>query len=221
MKHPAQPLAALAAILALWSFAPQQASATMAGGCYPPSHPQCQAEQRAREAKARHEAQVQAERNRQAREQRAQQEAQRRAQMEQQRRAYEEQQRRAQMQRQQQLQQQQYGYQNNQQQQQRRNKYGSLAVDYGQGRAYGWAVNFDNQASADNYAQSQCGGRCSVVMRFANTCAAYSVDQSQGSTATGWATAPSVGQAQNAATQYCQSRGGRYCQTRVWGCAGA
>lgn len=191
----------------------------MAGGCYPPSHPQCQAEQRAREAKARHEAQVQAERNRQAREQRAQQEAQRRAQMEQQRRAYEEQQRRAQMQRQQQ--QQQYGYQNNQQQQQRRNKYGSLAVDYGQGRAYGWAVNFDNQASADNYAQSQCGGRCSVVMRFANTCAAYSVDQSQGSTATGWATAPSVGQAQNAATQYCQSRGGRYCQTRVWGCAGA
>lgn len=193
----------------------------MAGGCYPPSHPQCQAEQRAREAKARHEAQVQAERNRQAREQRAQQEAQRRAQMEQQRRAYEEQQRRAQMQRQQQQQQQQYGYQNNQQQQQRRNKYGSLAVDYGQGRAYGWAVNFDNQASADNYAQSQCGGRCSVVMRFANTCAAYSVDQSQGSTATGWATAPSVGQAQNAATQYCQSRGGRYCQTRVWGCAGA
>lgn len=184
----------------------EPASATMAGGCYPPNNPECLREQRQREAQARaraqHEAHLRAER---AREQRAAREA---AQQQQQQR-------------------QQYRYpaggsnsgSSSNSQQPARNLYGSLAIDSNHGQTYGWAVNFDSHAAADNSALSRCGGRCSVVMRFHNACAAYSADQVAGSSAFGWAHAANVSGAQSLATQYCQSRGGRSCVLRAWGCS--
>jgi hypothetical protein len=94
----------------------------------------------------------------------------------------------------------------------------SLAIDANQGSSYGWAINYNSQAIADSYALSQCGSTCSVVMRFAHTCAAYAADQANDSTAYGWAYSPNLANAQNNALSYCQSRGGTNCIVRVYGC---
>ena len=94
----------------------------------------------------------------------------------------------------------------------------ALAIDTNQGASYGWAINYSNQANADAYAVAQCGGSCSVVMRFTHTCAAYAADQTGGSTAYGWAYDPNVNNASNRALTFCQSRGGTGCIVRVWGC---
>lgn len=99
-----------------------------------------------------------------------------------------------------------------------RTQYGALAIDYNQGSAYGWAVNYTSQGQADGRALAECRGNCSVVLRFHNTCAAYSADQAGNSTAYGWAWNNSLASAQAEANRFCQNRGGRRCQLRVWGC---
>ena len=98
---------------------------------------------------------------------------------------------------------------------------GALAVDTNQGDQWGWAVNYPSQADADRRALNECGYGCSIVMRFANTCAAYAADQQRASTAYGWAYGyNNASGAQNRALQECQYRGGSgaYCIVRVWGC---
>lgn len=101
-------------------------------------------------------------------------------------------------------------------------KFGALAIDSNQGKAYGWAVNFSSPGQAEQYALSECsrnGRNCFIVLRFGrSTCAAYSVDHDQNSTAYGWGKTDNLGQAQNLANSNCQSRGGRTCVNRVWGC---
>lgn len=102
--------------------------------------------------------------------------------------------------------------------------YGALAIDYAQGRAYGWAVNARSQAEANqvalNYCSGSTSGQCQVVMQFRNTCASYAIDNRSGSTAYGWAWGPVQGNADATALSYCRQRGGpsSQCMLRIWGC---
>lgn len=102
--------------------------------------------------------------------------------------------------------------------------YGALAIDYAQGRAYGWALNARSQAEANQYALNHCNGstsgQCQVVMQFRNTCASYAIDNTSGSTAYGWAWGPVQSNVDATALSYCRQRGGpsNRCMLRIWGC---
>ena len=102
--------------------------------------------------------------------------------------------------------------------------HGSLAIDRNQGSRYGWAVDYADQGAADRRALSECqklGGRCSVVMRFRNACAAYAADQATSSTAYGWGWSErDRATAERIARRECVKRGGvrSQCAIRVWGC---
>ncbi len=106
----------------------------------------------------------------------------------------------------------------------RRDMYGALAIDYAQGRAYGWAINARTQDEANRAALSHCNGttsgQCTVVMQFRNTCATYAVDNANRSTAYGWAWGPNQSNVDATALNYCRQRGGpsSQCFKRVWGC---
>ena len=98
---------------------------------------------------------------------------------------------------------------------------GALAVDQRQGDQWGWAVDYETAAAAQERALRECGAGCSVVLTFGR-CAAYAADQDADSTAVGWAEAYASGSAaQQAALAECRSRGGgSRCIVRAWGCNG-
>ena len=98
---------------------------------------------------------------------------------------------------------------------------GALAIDERQGEQWGWAVDYETMAAAQERALGECGAGCSVVLTFGR-CAAYAADQDDDSTAVGWAEAyASAGAARQAALRECRSRGGGSgCVVRVWGCNG-
>ena len=98
---------------------------------------------------------------------------------------------------------------------------GALAIDERRGDQYGWAVDFETAAAAQEMALQKCGPGCSVVLTFGR-CAAYAADQDANSTAVGWAESldSAIG-ARQAALAECRSRGsGTGCLVRVWGCNG-
>ena len=98
---------------------------------------------------------------------------------------------------------------------------GALAIDERQGDQYGWAVDYETAAAAQEQALQECGSGCSVVLTFGR-CAAYAADQDAASTAVGWAESfDSAAGARQAALSVCSSRGnGSGCIVRVWGCNG-
>ena len=97
---------------------------------------------------------------------------------------------------------------------------GALAIDERQGDQWGWAVDYDTAAAAQEMALQECGSDCSVVLTF-DRCAAYAADQDADSTAVGWAESyDSATGARQAALAECVSRGGPGCMVRVWGCNG-
>lgn len=95
---------------------------------------------------------------------------------------------------------------------------GALAIDTNQGPAFGVGRDYRTMAEAEQRALSECGRGCRVVVRFVSGCAAYSADQTRGSTVFGFARARSKAAAQAKADGYCRSYGGKRCQIRVWGC---
>lgn len=96
---------------------------------------------------------------------------------------------------------------------------GALAINGGQGDAYGFSYNYSSQSDADNRALSECGYGCYIVMRFSGSCAAYAADQAYGSTAVGYSYGYSdSGSAQSRALNECRARGGTQCIVRAWGC---
>ena len=105
-------------------------------------------------------------------------------------------------------------------------EYGALAIDYNHGNSWGVSWNYDSQSDASQQALYECGGNCSIVMRFRNACAAYAVagNNLDGS---GWAWMPNsnynaLAMAQMRALNECNSEATNYgCQLRVWGCTGS
>jgi len=96
---------------------------------------------------------------------------------------------------------------------------GALAIDERQGNQWGWAVDYETAAAAQERALGECGPDCSVVLTFGR-CAAYAADQDANSTAVGWAEAyGSADAARQAALAECRARGGGSgCIVRAWGC---
>lgn len=95
---------------------------------------------------------------------------------------------------------------------------GALAIDGNQGSRYGFSYDYRTMSDAQNRAKQECGSGCYVVKTFSSGCAAYAADQAYGSTAYGWGTASSSGEAKNTALEYCRNYGGSNCIVRVWGC---
>ena len=97
---------------------------------------------------------------------------------------------------------------------------GALAIDERQGDRYGWAVDYETTAAAQDAALRECGAGCSVVLTFGR-CGAFAADQDAESTAVGWAESyASAEGARQTALAECHSRGGSGCVVRAWGCNG-
>jgi hypothetical protein len=95
---------------------------------------------------------------------------------------------------------------------------GVLAIDSNQGNQWGFAYGYSDIAQASIRAMEECGLGCQVVDFFANECAAYAADQSEGSTVYGWGKDSDASSAQSRALQECSNHGGSSCIVRVWGC---
>ena len=87
------------------------------------------------------------------------------------------------------------------------------AVAYGPGGAWAYAVNEPSRQAASAMAQGRCGGRCTHVLTFHNSCGAYA----SGDDAYGWGNAGSREGAEDRALQECSARTSN-CSIRVWGC---
>ena len=99
--------------------------------------------------------------------------------------------------------------------------HGALALDSNQGPSWGWAIDYPTPSAAAQRALAECGGGCSIVMRFSDECAAFAADQAAGSTVYGWAKGyDSGGVARARAMAECSGKGGTSCIVRVWGCTG-
>lgn len=97
---------------------------------------------------------------------------------------------------------------------------GALAIDSGQGEAWGWGAGHATVADAERRALAECGDECRIVVRFEDGCAAYAADQDPGSTVVAWASELDSGfEATEAALDGCAKRGGADCLVRVWACA--
>jgi hypothetical protein len=99
------------------------------------------------------------------------------------------------------------------------NAAGALAV--GSCTAYGYAYDFREEQTARTAALRKCTGTCKVVATMRRGCAAYAVDGHNKCGAHGFASAPTLGRAQNAALRFCYKFGGRDCMVRAWACDGS
>jgi hypothetical protein len=95
---------------------------------------------------------------------------------------------------------------------------GALAIDQNQGSAYGLGRDYPTMREAEQRALSECGRGCRIVVRFRRGCAAYSADQTRGSTIFGWAPGSTRDVARAKADANCLNYGGKRCLIRVWGC---
>jgi hypothetical protein len=60
-----------------------------------------------------------------------------------------------------------------------------------------------------------------VVATIRRGCAAYAIDGQNKCGAHGYASAPTLGRAQNVALRFCYKYGGRDCMVRAWACDGS
>ncbi|WP_397541571.1 DUF4189 domain-containing protein [Roseovarius salis] len=89
------------------------------------------------------------------------------------------------------------------------------AVGFGPYGAAGWAHSYASQAGAYNRVFQECGGNCTQIKTFYNSCGAIAAGANNG---WGWGTAQSRAQAQNIAMGYCN----QYdvgCSVRAWACS--
>ena len=85
--------------------------------------------------------------------------------------------------------------------------------------AFGFAFDDVSPEAAALRARAQCkGADCKVVTSFRRACAAFAIDASNACGPHGWANAPTLGRAQNIASQTCHRYGGRNCMIRAWVC---
>lgn len=94
---------------------------------------------------------------------------------------------------------------------------GAMAV--GTCAAYGYAFDFSDQAEAETAALQKCTGQqCRVVLGLKKTCAAFAIDGRKPCGPHGFASARTLGPAQNSALQQCYKYGGKECMIRAWAC---
>lgn len=79
----------------------------------------------------------------------------------------------------------------------------------------GMSYNYRSQREADERAMRECEGRCRVVLRYQNSCAAVAVGDRGGG---GWAQAPRIGQADDRAIEQCEAQGNRRCRVKQHNC---
>jgi hypothetical protein len=99
------------------------------------------------------------------------------------------------------------------------NAAGALAV--GSCAAYGYAYDYGEEQGARTAALQKCNGSCKVVATIRRGCAAYAIDGQNKCGAHGYASAPTLGRAQNVALRFCYKYGGRDCMVRAWACDGS
>ena len=92
---------------------------------------------------------------------------------------------------------------------------GALAI--GQCGAYGFAYDYNFEPAAAQAALSKCAGGCKVVP-VKRACGAIAIDGRNACNAQGYAVAPRLGLAQNAALKNCYQEGGKDCVIRAWAC---
>lgn len=103
---------------------------------------------------------------------------------------------------------------------------GSLAVQaagaiaIGACAAYGYAYDFPTVAAATQAALQKCDGTCKQVVTTRKGCVAFAVDGRKPCGPHGFASAPRLGAAQNAALRHCYKYGGKDCMIRAWICDG-
>ena len=88
------------------------------------------------------------------------------------------------------------------------------AVGIGPGGAWGNAYDYPSENAAANAAQNNCGGNCTTIRTFYNTCGAIAQGDGGG---WGWAWSGSAQDAQSSAIAYCVPNA-RNCQVRTWAC---
>ncbi len=79
----------------------------------------------------------------------------------------------------------------------------------------GLSYNYRGPRAADERALAECQGRCRIVLRFRNECAAVAVGRSGGG---GWATAERESRAEERAIEQCRAQGNRDCRVQQRGC---
>ncbi len=92
---------------------------------------------------------------------------------------------------------------------------GAMAV--GKCGAYGQAFDYAGEAGAKAAALKQCKGDC-TTMTMKRACAAFSLDMTNPCGSYGYAVAPRISSAQNAAMKRCYAFGGKECVIRAWAC---
>jgi len=95
---------------------------------------------------------------------------------------------------------------------------GALAI--GSCAAYGTSYDFAATREAELAALRKCSGTCKVVATVRHGCAAFAIDGRHACGPHGYASAPELGRAQNAALRYCYRYGGHDCVVRAWACDG-
>ncbi|MBX9709990.1 MAG: DUF4189 domain-containing protein [Xanthobacteraceae bacterium] len=83
--------------------------------------------------------------------------------------------------------------------------------------AYGQAIDYIGAESAKVAALKQCKGECTAVT-MKRACAAFSLDMTNPCGSFGYAVAPRISSAQNAAMKKCYAYGGKECVIRAWAC---
>ncbi len=92
---------------------------------------------------------------------------------------------------------------------------GALAI--GKCGAYGFAYDYKQEPAAAQAALGRCAGGCKVVP-VRRACGAIAIDGHNACAAQGYAVAPRLGAAQNAALRSCYKDGGKDCVIRAWAC---
>lgn len=92
---------------------------------------------------------------------------------------------------------------------------GALAV--GKCGAYGVSFDYSSEAKAKAAALKQCKGECTAVT-MKRACAALSLDMANPCGSFGYAIAPRISGALNAASKKCYDFGGKECVIRAWTC---
>ena len=83
--------------------------------------------------------------------------------------------------------------------------------------AYGQAFDYPGEAHAKAAALKKCEGDCTAVT-MKRACAAFSLDMTNPCGSYGYAVAPHISGAQNAAMKKCYEFGGKQCVIRAWAC---